>query len=345
MNGQSGSPPQAAKSPYGPQTVIVHEGPRRVWLVRLLMFLLLVSVIANAVMYARYRTYFQANGRPVERFRSGDRGAQAKIAVIDISGTLMPPFTERFLEAAKAAREDDDVKGVLLAVDSPGGLVADSHQVYHALSELRKTKPIAVMMKRIAASGGYYVSMAAGKEGKIYAEPTTWTGSIGVIIPRFDLHTLAEKIGVKSDPLATGPYKDTLSPIRELTEAERALWKDIMDEAFAQFVGVIAENRPGLDEEAVRKLATGQVYTAKQAKANGLIDEIGYEEDAIEALKARLGLKTARVVTYQTQFGVFDLLSGSVEANRSEVQTRSLLEMTVPRAMYYCSWAPGIPAH
>jgi protease-4 len=338
------TPGRTGGTQYGPQTIVVRQEASRGWLVRLLFFALMLSLIGNVAMFAKYREYFRSDAKPTERFRSGDKGAQAKIAAIEISGTLMPPFTGRILKAVKAAERDDDVKGVLLVVDSPGGLVADSNQVYHELSKLRQKKPIAVVMKRIAASGGYYVSMAAGEEGRIFAEPTTWTGSIGVIIPRFNAQELSEKIGVQAEPLATGPFKDSLSPFRELTAEERAVWVEIMNESFAQFVDIIAENRKALDQDGVKKLATGQVYTAQQAKANGLIDEIGYEEDAIASLKDRLGLKTARVVDYEHEFGVVDLLAGSAEANRPETRWRSLLEMTVPQAMYYCSWAPGIPA-
>ncbi|HBL48422.1 MAG TPA: signal peptide peptidase SppA, partial [Planctomycetaceae bacterium] len=173
--------------------------PARRWIMRSMVVLLMISVLFNLGFYAWYQEYFTIGGGPTEQFETGDQFAADKIAIISITGTIMPPFTERILESIKTADEDDRVKGVLLEIDSPGGLVADSHQIYHRLVELRQKKPIVVSMKRMAASGGYYVAMGAGEEGVIFAEPTTWTGSLGVIIPRFDLSGLAENLGVVSD--------------------------------------------------------------------------------------------------------------------------------------------------
>ena len=113
-------------------------------------------------------------------------------------------------------RADDAFGNIahLLVIDSPGGLVTDSHQIYHRLQKLQKEKPVNVQMKRMAASGGYYIAMGAGPKAKIFAEPTTWTGSIGVILPRYDFSKIAEQYGVASDPIKTGPYKDSLNPLR-----------------------------------------------------------------------------------------------------------------------------------
>lgn len=311
---------------------------------RLLFMGLVISILFNFFMAVQYEEYFSSDAALTERYHSGStEDGVAKIALLEVNGTIMPPFTERLLRAIKQAHNDPMVKGVVLAIDSPGGFVADSHQIFHRLSALRKQKPIIVVMKRMAASGGYYIAMGAGKKGKIYAEPTTWTGSIGVIIPRYNAKVFAEKVGITSDPLKTGEFKDALSPFRDLTENERAVWETILDDAFTRFLGVIADNRTGLDEAAVRKLATGQIYTAIQAKENGLIDEIGYEEDAIEALKKQLDIAEVRVVTYQFPLGLWDVLAGNVRAQQPQNQWRALIESTVPRAMYYCSWGLGVP--
>ncbi|MCL4110319.1 UNVERIFIED_CONTAM: hypothetical protein GTU68_006596 [Idotea baltica] len=253
----------------------------------------------------------------------------------------MPPFTERWRDQIEAAGKDDSVKGVLLVVDSPGGLVADSHQIYHDLQKLKLKKPIYVSMKRLAASGGYYVSMGGGPETKIFVEPTTWTGSIGVIIPRYNATELAGKIGVKVEPLTTGPLKDTLSPFRDLTDQERDVWKAIMDDSFDRFVNVIHENRTPLTEEAVRALATGQIYTANQAIENGMADEIGYEEDALEALAKAAGLTTYKTIQYTSPTSFVDVLLGSAEAPASPME--QLLDAATPKALYYCSWNPWVP--
>lgn len=309
---------------------------------RLLFGFLLASIMLNLMLLFSFamQAAGEVEGSP-SQFHSGDKTAKDKLAIINISGTIMPPFTERWRDQIEAANKDDDVKGVLLVVDSPGGLVADSHQIYHDLQKLKQKKPIYVSMKRLAASGGYYVSMGGGPETKIFVEPTTWTGSIGVIIPRYNATELATTIGVKVEPLTTGPLKDTLSPFRDLTDQERDVWKAIMDDSFDRFVNVIHENRTPLTEEAVRELATGQIYTANQAIENGMADEIGYEEDALKALAKAAGLTTYKTMQYTSPVSFVDVLLGSAEMPPSPVE--QLLDAATPKALYYCSWNPWVP--
>ncbi len=169
------------------------------------------------------------------------------------------------------ARDDDNVKGVVLVVDSPGGLVADSHQIYHRLKQLSAEKPVYVAMKRIAASGGVlYRDGSWARTERSLPNLRPGRAPSAVIIPRYDLSAMAEKFGVKSDSLTTGPFKDSLNMLKPLSEADRELWGAIMDDSFDRFVEIVAEGRKGLDEETVRtKLATGQVFTANQALENG----------------------------------------------------------------------------
>jgi protease-4 len=302
----------------------------------------MTSLAANLGMYASYKEYFSDADGPSEKYHSGDHLTLDKLAIIRISGTIMPPFTNRVIKAIEKAQDDKQVKGVVLAVNSPGGLVTDSHQIYHKLKKLSEKKPIYVSMGSMAASGGVYVAMGAGPEAKIFAEPTTWTGSIGVIIPHYEVAELAEKIGVKAAPLKTGEFKDALSPFRPMTDRDTALWKDILNQSFDQFLQVIDEGRDTLSLDQVRALATGQIYTARDAKSNGLIDEIGYEEDAIEALKQKLGLTKARIVTYQTPLTLVDAILGS-KAGDPTPSWQTLVDATVPRAMYFCSWGQFLP--
>ena len=164
-----------------------------------------------------------------------------------------------------------------------------------------------------------------------------------MILPRYDFSKIADKYGIASDPLKTGPFKDSLNPFRPMEESERKLWSNIIDQSFQKFISVIDENREPLDREAVRALATGQIYTADDAKENKLIDEIGYEEDALEALKQKINLKNVRVVSYETPVTLVDLVLGSSKAQQSTDPWKSFVESTVPRAMYYCSWLPALP--
>lgn len=307
----------------------------------ILMGLLAASVMMNLLLIVGGAVSTAPTSSARQVHRDGNPGASQKIAVISFSGTIMPPFTGRWIEQIKDATEDETVKGVLLEIDSPGGLVADSHQIYHELKKLREEKPVYVAMKRMAASGGYYIAMGAGPEAKIFAEPTTWTGSIGVIIPRYNASELAQKVGIKTEPLATGPLKGSLSPFRDLRDDEREVWDAIIDESFQRFLGVIADNRSGLDKDAVQALATGQVYTSMQAIENGLVDESGFAEDAIEALATSIGLSDYDVIDYVTPPGLIDMFLGTAQASPNVMD--QLMEAGVPRAFYYCSWNPLIP--
>jgi len=339
----SGSTPApASPGANKPQTIIIRQqGAFSSWFTRILIFLLILAILVAIGTVLQYQEYISGQ-QPKERFHSGDKNATEKIALVEVSGVIMSPFTGRILGALKRAEEDSDVKGVILVIDSPGGAVADSHQIYHRVQQLVKKKPVFVSMKRMAASGGYYIAMGAGKDAVIYAEETTWTGSIGVIIPRYNLTKLAENWDIKVEPIKTGPFKDSLSPFRDLSPEEHTLWNAILDDAFQRFLNVIADNRKSLDYDAVKALATGQIYPALEAHKKGMIDKIGYEEDVISDLKKHLGYDNIRVVGYNTQQTYLETLLGSAEANRPENRWKTLLNATVPQAMYLCSWAPGI---
>jgi protease IV len=336
------SPKLVSSAPKQPSIIIHNHMKGKSFWVKFLIFALVLSVIFNFSLVAQYEEYFSNDSGPIEKYHSGDKESKNKIAIISVNGTIMPPYTARIIKSIKQAGKDSKVKGVVLSIDSPGGMVADSHQIYHELELLKEKKPIHVVMKRIAASGGLYVAMGAGPEAKIFAEPTCWTGSIGVIIPRFDFSGLAEKYGVASDPLKTGEFKDALNPFRKMKDNERKLWEEIIDDSFQRFINLIADNRSELDYEAVKKLATGQVYTATQAKENHLIDEIGYEVDVIASLKQSLNLEKVRVISYEHLPSFMEIL-GSSETSKMQSQWKSLMEATVPQAMYYFSWLPVIP--
>ncbi len=337
-------PPPAPRPgpPPWPKTIVIQQRSF-LWLAGVFMVLCVVSGLANLVLLATVAGQASDPSAPVESYVSGDEDSGEKIALLEVKGTIMPPLTERWIRAIKAIGEDDAVKGVVLRIDSPGGLVADSHQVYHALNELREESglPIYVSMARIAASGGYYIAMGAGPEGRIFAEPTTWTGSIGVIMPRYNAAELADKIGVQAEPLVTGKFKDTLSPLRDMTDEERELWTEILDDSFQQFKEVILGGRDGMDEAKLDELATGQVFTAKQAHKNGLVDEIGFQDDVIDALAAELGLDDPRVVRYKHPVSFFELLTGAAQAKAAASPWEDLLGSHVPLPLYFCG-SPGI---
>lgn len=307
------------------------------------LLLLLISIGLNLFLWTISKDWFGSSESLSENYHSGDKKSKSKLAIIEITGTIMPPFTGRTLRAIKQAKDDDNVKGVLLQVDSPGGFVADSHQIYHRLKELAEKKPIVVSMKSLAASGGYYVAMGGGENSRIFAEPTTWTGSIGVIIPRYEFTGLKEKLGIDSKPLKTGEFKDALNPFSPLTEREKAVWDNILQQAFDRFITVIDDNRKPLNREKVTKLATGQIYTADDALKFGLIDAIGYEEDALAELSTVAQVTDPKVVKYGHTSGLVDLILGSKAQLDPAAQFRNWLEAAVPREMFYFSWSPIVP--
>ncbi|WP_417847692.1 signal peptide peptidase SppA [Thalassoglobus sp.] len=323
------------KGEQGTPTIIIQQPGRRL-LLMFLLFALAFSLMLNLGLLASVGDLTSDTNTPNEKFHSGDSLADAKIARIEANFMIMNPYTDRIIKAIKKAAKDDEVKGVLLVIDSPGGLVSDSHEIYHQIKILSEKKPVFVQMKGIAASGGYYIAMGAGPDAPVYVEPTTWTGSIGVIVPRYNATELADKIGVKADSLATGPLKDTLNPLKEMSPRERQVWDAIIQDSFDRFLSVIAENRPNLNLEQVRELATGQVYTANQAIKNGLADEISFEEDSLTKLKEKLGLKTVKVINYTYPLSLTESLL-SVTARQPEINIdpfSKILEASTPRAMY-----------
>jgi protease-4 len=327
-----------------PQTIVINLPRRGGWFAWVLLGLLGMSAALNLLFLIIVLAGFSISDEPspVQTYHSGEESAARKIAIIRIEGTIMPPFTERIIDTIDYVKEDSDVRGVLVVVDSPGGLVADSHQIYHRLQQLKDTKPVYVAMTRMAASGGYYVAMGAGPQGKIYAEPTTWTGSIGVIIPRYDLSELATEYGVRSEPLTTGPYKDSLNPFRELSDDEREVWSGILDDAFGKFQEVIVDNRNNLDADDVAELATGRIFTADQALENGLVDQIGYVEDALKDLEQKIGRGPLQAVEYEYPISFTEALFGSAEARQQSDPLQQFFNAGVPRAMYFCGWSAGM---
>jgi len=177
--------------------------------------------------------------------------------------------------------EDDLVKGVLLSINSPGGTVGASKELYEAVKDLSKKKPVVVSMLDQATSGGYY---AASPATKIYANSGTLTGSIGVILRGFNAKELLDRVGIQSQTIKTGPYKDIFSPFRETSEPERQLLQELLQSTYEEFISDVSKGR-NLDLEIVRKLADGRIYTGRQAKENKLVDALGTLDVAIADLR------------------------------------------------------------
>lgn len=184
-------------------------------------------------------------------------------------------------------RKKTNVKAVVLRIESPGGVIGPSQEIYAAVKKLAKTKKVVVSMGSVAASGGYHVAIPAAV---IYANPGTITGSIGVLMKLSNVEGLMDKVGMKAFTLKSGKFKDTGSPVRPLTDEDKALLQGVIGNLHEQFVKAVAESRK-LPVEEVRRLADGRVYTGEQALALRLVDRLGTLEDAVEEAGRLAGIK------------------------------------------------------
>ena len=245
--------------------------------------------------------------RPLKETTVEGTGAD-KVLLVDLAGVLAEepiftfeakpqvPLLARVREELEKAAEDDRVRALVLRINSPGGTVTASDIVYHEITRFkaRRKIPVVAAILDVGASGGYYVALAADR---IVAHPTTVTGSIGVLMLTVNSGGLLEKIGVSTTYIKSGQYKDMGNPFRGLTTEERAIFQEVIDRLYGRFVTLVAKERR-LDESKVRALADGRIYTAEEALSLGLVDRIGYLEDAIALAKESAGLTDAKIVTY-----------------------------------------------
>ena len=206
------------------------------------------------------------------------------VAIVRVEGPILDSY--QTVEELQAFADDPLVKAIVIRIDSPGGGVAPSQEIYNAVNRVRRehNKTVVASMGTVAASGGYYIAVATDR---ILANPGTLTGSIGVIMQMANFQELLEKIGVKSVVVKTGKFKDLGSPFRPMVEEERQLLESVMNDTLSQFIEAVADGR-SMDAAEVELLADGRVFTGRQAKSVLLIDEIGDLHDAIK-LAGELG--------------------------------------------------------
>lgn len=214
-----------------------------------------------------------------------------RIKVIRLEGPIMdsakasvfslPKGAKATLKQLRKAKKDKKIKGVLLRINSPGGTIGASQELNQAVKALKKEKPVIASMGDMAASGGYYVACACDK---IFANPGTMTGSIGVIMSMVNIKSLAEKIGVEPKVVKSGPFKDIASMYRPMSDAEKKLLQALIDDAYDQFVSAVAQGR-GMKKEEVKSLADGRIYTGRQALKVGLVDSLDSYPGALKELQ------------------------------------------------------------
>jgi protease-4 len=239
----------------------------------------------------------------------GQLVAKPGIGLVEVKGMILD--SRETVRQLRHFLKKDDIKAVVLRVDSPGGVVAPSQEIYEEVKKFAAKKKIVVSMGSLAASGGYYISAPATL---IYANPGTITASIGVIIKLSNIEALMDKIGIKATVIKTGKYKDSGSPVRVLTEEDRAMFQSVIDSTHNQFVKAVASGRK-LPEDDVRRIADGRVLSGEQALGFKLVDRLGTLQDAIEEAGRLAGIKGEPEVVLppKKKLNYLDLLSGGVE--------------------------------
>jgi protease-4 len=345
------SPTAGYSQPPGrPQQPGLMAAAPRPWRWGRLFFVLLLlvlggSLLMNVVMVTQ-QGGFEYDSTVQEKFVSHSRYASDKVAIVPIDGVILEETDSVVKKAMDRIRKDEHVKAVVLRVDSPGGSVSGSDYLLHHISEVAADRkiPVVVSMGTIAASGGYYVSMAVGDQAdSIYAEPTTWTGSIGVIIPHYNAAKLLGDWGVTEDSVASHRLKGMGSFARDMTPEERKIFQELVDNSFSHFKDVVKQGRPRFrkDPKALDALATGQVYDAQQALKLGLVDRIGFLEDAVDRAIALANLNPdeVRVVKYRKEPTISDLLMGS-QSRAAGFDVKALLDSAAPKAYYLFGRSP-----
>ena len=257
----------------------------------------------------------------------------SKVGVISVEGAIVD--SRDMVEQLVEFRKDKRIRCIILRIDSPGGGVGASQEIYREILKTRETKHVIASMGGVAASGGYYIAAASDR---IVANPGTITGSIGVIMEFVQFQELARKIGISLEVLKSGEYKDIGSPHREMTEQERVLLTDLILDIQGQFVKAVAEGR-NLPEEKVREIADGRVFSGLMARDLGLIDQIGNFQDAVELAKEMSGIEGDVDLVYPEtgKFGLLDFLLQST----SKIITKTVADICQPGFEY--RWS--VPSH
>ncbi|MCX7847401.1 MAG: signal peptide peptidase SppA [bacterium] len=301
------------------------------WIAIFVLLLLLgISVLANIILVIIAATGAVVatgeGGLGSHKFveeRLGGKGRN-KVVQIEVIGVISyagrrslfgfeEDMATQIVRQIEAAEKDPDVIGILLLVDSPGGGVTASDVIYDRLLRFKSSgerpRKVVTLMRDLAASGGYYVSVAADK---IVAHRTTITGSIGVLISALNVRGLGEKLGIRDVTIKSGANKDLLNPFREPTAHETNILQATVNDLYDRFVSVVARSR-GLEEAEVRELADGRIYTATQALEAHLIDEIGYEENALALMKQLTGVEEFRRIRYRRSRTLADILTARLQ--------------------------------
>lgn len=272
------------------------------WFWGIFLSLVFLGLVLVAVSFFVFASAIKRGGGEYTSSGSGD-----KIAVVEINDVIVS--SENTVEQIKKFREDKSVKAILLRINTPGGGVAASQEIYEEVKKTRDSgKIIVVSMGAIAASGGYYIAVGSSL---IVSNPGTLTGSIGVIAQFISIKDLAEKLGINQTTIKSGNLKDAGNPFRQMNDTDKAYFQDVVDNSFMQFLDVVAKERK-MDKETLLKYANGRVFTGLQAKEYGLVDSLGTFEDAIRITSRMAGIEgEPRIIRERKKFSFFEELMGS----------------------------------
>lgn len=349
--GQRNYPPTPPPGIYPPMMMPYGMPPRRSWFKRILLGLLVTFLILSLFWNVQMAMMLGLLGDgSVQKTVLHKGEEQSKIAVLPIEGMITQASADGVQDCLKEIAADATVKALIVTVETPGGGVTASDLIYRRLKDYKKDHgnvKVVVSMGGMATSGGYYLSCAGDW---IVAQPTTITGNIGVIMPRFNASKLADKWGIEDSTLSSpkGEYKDAGSWLRPTSDRDTAYFQGLIDAAFGQFKSAVVEGREGKLTEGIDKIANGKAYTAQEAKKLGLIDQIGYPDEAVAEAKKLAGLTNPMIVKYQRRSSFIEQLFGNasfrgspgsastVSINGVSVQLDSKLldELNTPRLLY-----------
>lgn len=240
----------------------------------------------------------------------GGMPLKEKVALVSVEGPILR--SKETIDEIKGYVKDMSVKAIVLRIDTPGGGVVPSQEIYEEVKRAASRKKVVVSMGSVAASGGYYISAPASR---IIANPGTITGSIGVIMEVPNIKGLMDKIGVKTEVVKSGKHKDIASVFRGIGSEERDILQRVMDDVHEQFIKAVSESR-GMSVNDVKKIADGRIFSGSQALKAGLVDELGDLEYAISAAAKMVGIKgEPEIVTKKESFSVLDLLKGKIPSS------------------------------
>jgi len=349
--GQTNTPPPAETKPVAVQAPEPQKEPpkKKFFLAALVILLFFFSSLAG--LYIIFSGGYGGGSNPAPKTtrpssRIASRSAKSSkdgVALIRIRGEISEPTSSSgwgdqagastIAKRIRSAADKDNIKAIILDINSPGGTVAAVQDIYNAVLYARETKkkPVVSLMRDVAASGGYYISAACDK---IVAQPGTLTGSIGVIFQTSNFEGLMTKVGVQFGAIKSGKLKDMGSPFRAMTDEEKNLFQSLIDDSYDQFFQAVKTGRPDINTDTLRGYADGRVFTGRQALKIGLIDVLGGEDEALKAAGDLSGLKNPEIVTVKTNT-FMDWFMTNINAEMSNKNLLGQVEAAAAPKMSY----------